>query len=106
MATVKIGDRELEVPAMLMGASRKVLRPARAAFLAALIAADEGPKGDEWDDAVTAAVAAYLLAYGLSVELDWLVDNLPQPRLQFELLKAVRRAAGFLESPPGEAASP
>ena len=106
MATIKIGDLSLDVPLMTMGVDRRVLRPARVAFFAALAEADAGPRGDEWADAVTKAVSSYLLAFIPTADLEQLADNLPPPARQFGLLKTVRELAGFADAPPGEVASP
>lgn len=110
MAKLKLGDRELDVPTLLMGTLRKRVRPAREVLERELGAASaEGKTRSQTEDEVHDAIARFLLPYldGISgIDLEWISDSLPIDIEQaFAVITQVRAAAGERIAPQGEAKS-
>jgi hypothetical protein len=96
MATVRIGDRDLDVKPSSLGFLKRKLLPAKAAVLAA-------KTEEETIDAVVSVLLLYV-GHNPGIDAEWLLDNVPEN--PSETVAAVTAAAGQKAGPPGEAKSP
>lgn len=97
MATVRIGDRDLEVKLATLGFLKRKLLPARKALLAA--------NEEETPDRIVAIIYCYV-GHNEGITEEWLLDNVPVD--PSSIMRACIVASGQQprEAAAGEAVSP
>lgn len=96
MATVRIGDRDLEVKPITLGFVKHKVLPAKKRV-------EASTKDEEAIDAMVAFVKIYV-GHNEGVTDEWLLDNVPENA--WPLIALCRKAGGQPDAPPGEAKSP